>query len=532
MSGVKSVRMLGIATAVLVLLPWAAAAAESKQSGSTADHSKFEALQAEFATGPDVTKACLTCHTEAAKQLHKTTHWTWGFKNPVTGQELGKKNVINNFCVATATNWPRCTSCHIGYGWKDDQFDHSQEAAVDCLVCHDTTGTYKKYPAGSGHPAYQDKRFPPNNPKGKLFKKVDLGKVARNVGKTSRNTCGACHFYGGGGDGVKNGDLDSSMAAPKKSLDVHMDVDGLNFSCSTCHAVGGHDVAGSRYAPKAVDRDGIDVPGRGDGSRASCESCHGLAPHENQAKLNQHTDRLACQSCHIPEFARGGRKTKTWWDWSTAGKKNEQGKGLVQKDQDGYDTYHFMKGDFEWEADVVPEYRWFDGKIKYTLLNDQIDPATIVPINSFSGDARDPDSRIWPFKVMRGRQPYDAKQNFFAVPHLFGKDENAFWKNFDWGNALKTGLQARGVQFSGAYDFVETEYYWPITHMVAPKEDTLSCEACHSRDGRLNDLDGFYLPGRGDFSWISEIGWVVVLLTLLGVVGHALVRVLFWIRER
>lgn len=33
---------------------------------TTADHTKFKELQREFASGPDVTKACLSCHTEAA----------------------------------------------------------------------------------------------------------------------------------------------------------------------------------------------------------------------------------------------------------------------------------------------------------------------------------------------------------------------------------------------------------------------------------------------------------------------------------
>ncbi|MES9843447.1 MAG: tetrathionate reductase family octaheme c-type cytochrome [Candidatus Sedimenticola sp. PURPLELP] len=526
----KNKGVLGTALAVLVLIPGLSLNAATKDS--TADHTKFEALQADFKTGPEVTKACLTCHTEASSQLHKTNHWTWAYRNEVTGQELGKKNVVNNFCVATATNWPRCTSCHIGYGWKDNTFDLTQETAVDCLVCHDTTGTYKKYPAGSGHPAYEDKMFPPKAKKGKLFKKVDLTKVAQNIGKTSRNTCGACHFYGGGGNGVKHGDLDSSMAKPDKALDVHMDASGLNFSCSTCHSSGSHQVSGSRYEPTAVDREGIDIPGRTDGSRATCESCHGMSPHEENDKLNQHTDRVACPTCHIPEFARGGRKTKTWWDWSTAGLKNDQGKGIVKKDADGYDLYNFKKGDFKWESNVTPEYYWFDGKIKYTLLNDKIDPSGVVPINSFTGNASDSDSRIWPFKVMRGRQPYDTKQSLLGIPHLFGKDQAAFWKSFDWGKALKSGLQARGVEFSGSYDFVETEYFWPISHMVAPKEDAMACEGCHAREGRLENLNGFYLPGRGDFPMISTIGWGVVLLTLLGVMGHALLRVIFWIRER
>ena len=43
----------------------------------TADHTKHEALKQPFASGPEVTKACLSCHSEAAAQFHKTIHWTW-----------------------------------------------------------------------------------------------------------------------------------------------------------------------------------------------------------------------------------------------------------------------------------------------------------------------------------------------------------------------------------------------------------------------------------------------------------------------
>jgi len=65
-------------------------------SVSTADHSKFKVLDQDFATGPEVTRACLTCHTEAALQVHKTYHWTW---ESSAGEQkgVGKKNVLNNF---------------------------------------------------------------------------------------------------------------------------------------------------------------------------------------------------------------------------------------------------------------------------------------------------------------------------------------------------------------------------------------------------------------------------------------------------
>ncbi|MEA3286957.1 MAG: cytochrome C, partial [Candidatus Marinimicrobia bacterium] len=65
---------------------------------TTADHTKFEILQQEFASGPEVTKACLSCHTEASMQIHKTKHWTWDVTSH-QDQNLGKRHVINNFCV-------------------------------------------------------------------------------------------------------------------------------------------------------------------------------------------------------------------------------------------------------------------------------------------------------------------------------------------------------------------------------------------------------------------------------------------------
>ena len=257
--------------------PAAGPAKEVKQGTSTADHSKFRELQRSFANGPEVTKACLSCHTEAAKQVHRTKHWTWDFLNTQTGQRLGKKNVINNFCTAVPSNYTFCTACHVGYNWKDEKYDFTSEANVDCLVCHDTTGGYRKLPGLSGHPAYKDMEYPPKS--GKIVKAVDLKKVAQNVGKTSRETCGACHFYGGGGDGVKHGDMDSSLKNPGKYLDVHMSPAGYDFTCGTCHVTSSHDVPGSRYMPTAVTKAAQMRGQREKTNPATCEACHGTKPH-------------------------------------------------------------------------------------------------------------------------------------------------------------------------------------------------------------------------------------------------------------
>ncbi len=494
----------------------------ASESGSTADHTQFEVLQQSFQTAPEVTKACLTCHTEAAKQLHLTKHWLWQFEHPETGEILGKKHIINSFCGSIVTNYARCTSCHIGYGWENQNFDFSVEENVDCLVCHDTTGDYKKFPTGAGHPTYQDKVWSQ-----KIWKAPDLTKIAQQVGQTRRHNCGICHFYGGGGDGVKHGDLDSSMNNPTKAIDVHMDVDGLNFSCATCHVGENHDIKGSRYTTISKDMLGIDVPGRGDNSRATCESCHGMTPHSRTInnKINDHTDKVACQTCHIPTFARGEVPTKIWWDWSVAGQMSEDGQFIKRKNAQGEVTYVTQKGEFEWAKNVVPEYAWYAGEIRYTQLEEKIDPNQPVAINTFSGDYNHPNARIWPFKVMRGKQPYDSGNNTLVITHLFGQDKAAYWQSFDWNLAIEVAMKAVGADYSGEYGFVETQMYWPLSHNIAPKEEALGCADCHSHNGRLHNLIDFYLPARDKSVWLDFVGWFVVFGTLIGVLLHGLGRI-------
>jgi hypothetical protein len=140
---------------------WAGQEAKPLKLNTTADHSKFTELQRAFKTGPELTRACLSCHTEAAGQIHRTKHWKWEYLNPATGQTLGKKTIVNNFCISIASNQASCTSCHVGYGWKDAKFDFSSQENVDCIVCHDTTGNYRKPPGLAGNVVTEDPEFPP-----------------------------------------------------------------------------------------------------------------------------------------------------------------------------------------------------------------------------------------------------------------------------------------------------------------------------------------------------------------------------------
>ncbi len=489
---------------------------------STADHSKFKELQQDFASGPELTKACLQCHSNAAQQVMKTTHWTWEFENKATKQKLGKKNVLNNFCLSIESNQAYCTTCHVGYGWKEKEYDFTKQENVDCVVCHDTTGLYRKQPGMGGEVVARAMEFPPGS--GKMIKPVDLRKVAQKVGKTSRDTCGACHFFGGGGDGVKHGDMDSSLAAPEAKLDVHMDALGLDFKCATCHMTKDHDVPGSRYAPIGKDDKGRLVRGStGKRNPSTCQSCHGNDPHK-VARLNSHATKIACQTCHIPAFARGGVATKMSWDWSTAGRRDAEGKQVTVKDEKGHNIYESRKGDFILGENVVPEYRWFNGTVHYTLLEDKIDPSKVVNVNWIEGGPADGKSLIWPVKVMRGKQPYDVVNLTLVKPETAPPNTTGYWKNLDWEKAIEVGMHSAGQPFSGKFDFVSTEMTWPITHMVAPKAAGLGCADCHSKASRLTGIPGVYMPGYSAKSWLDMLGWSVAGLTLLGVTGHGFLR--------
>jgi len=500
----------------------------------TADHAKFAILKGPFASGPEVTAACLSCHTEAGNQVMHSVHWTWDYENPATGQRLGKAHELNAFCGNVASNEVRCTSCHVGYGWDDVRQPMPDDPTrVDCLVCHDTSGQYAKQDNLAGNPPLDPVKEGSKTITGAMATAVDLVKAAMSVGQPTRENCGNCHFYGGGGDNVKHGDLSSVLFDPPRSVDVHMSKDGANFTCEACHVSDKHVLAGSRYNTDVAEAHAEMMKPGADRTTANCTSCHTDEPHKGPnpliaMKLNDHTDRVACQSCHVPEFARGGVATKTYWDWSTAGK-TKDGKayaeeGFTQSDGKELHTYLTIKGNFEWGENVVPYYAWSNGVMSYTLPEETIDPTQIVEINKIGGEAGAPDARIFPFKQMVGRQAYDQDRNVLLFNHVYGPgDGTALWSYYDWEKSLKAGMDYVGLEYSGNFGFVDTHMYWPITHMVAPKEDALRCESCHAQDGRMANIAGIYVPGAG-IGIGGKLGLVVFLMAAMGVAGHGVLR--------
>ncbi len=475
----------------------------AKKSLQPADHTKFPVLQKKFNSPREVTGACLSCHTERGKEVMHSNHWNWEREEYVAGRGivyLGKKNAINNFCIGVEGNEQSCAKCHIGFGMTDKTFSYTDEKNIDCLVCHDNTETYAKAPEKGGAPD-------PN---------LDLNNIAQHVGEPKRSNCGVCHFFGGGGNNVKHGDLEQSMFEPVKDVDIHMAVDGMNLSCIACHKTENHMISGKMYSLSSMNR-----------NRATCEECHLDNPHTDEI-LNKHTFKVACQTCHIPEYAKVNA-TKTDWDWSTAGKLKD-GQPFEIDDKDGNHTYLSIKGSFKWGKNLKPDYIWFNGTASHYLLGDVVNDTTKpLVLNELHGSYNDRDSKIIPVKIHRARQPFDPVNKMIIQPKLFSDKtgEGALWKDFDWMRAAEVGMKDVNLPFSGRIAFINTEMYWPVNHMVSSKDKSVQCNECHARENsRLAGLKDFYMPARDYSPFIETAGSSIIIISLLGVFIHGTVRVI------
>lgn len=474
----------------------------ARKPNPSADHRLFPALQKTFEAPQDVTAACLSCHNQRHLEVMRSSHWSWERAEYMEGRGVryvGKRNILNNFCIGVAGSEASCQKCHAGYDSGDATFDPARPENVDCLACHDQTGTYAKASGKGGDP----------DPG------VDLAAVAQRVGRPSRTNCGTCHFFGGGGNNVKHGDLEKALFDATRDVDVHMASDGADLACVDCHTAEHHQMKGKLYSISSMNRD-----------RVLCEDCHGATPHA-ESILNEHTVKVACQTCHIPTYAKAN-STKTRWDWSTAGRLRE-GRPYAEKDDLGNDTYLSIKGSFEWGRNLKPDYAWFDGTASHYLLGDVVDE-TPVAINRLHGRYEDPDAKIVPVKVHRARQPFDEENRILVQPKLAGTHDGdgALWRDFDWPAAAAAGMTLVDLPFSGRLGFVETEMAWPVNHMVAPKEQAVACGECHTRDGsRLAGLTGFYLPGRDRNPWVDGAGRLAIGFSVAGVFLHGAARIAF-----
>jgi hypothetical protein len=194
-----------------------------------------------------------------------------------------------------------------------------------------------------------------------------------------------------------------------------------------------------------------------------------------------------------------------------------------------------IKGSFKWGKQLRPDYIWFNGTASHYLLGDTLDPLKVLEINTLYGSYDDPDSKIYPVKIHRAKQIYDVVNKYLIQPKLVEvkAGDGGFWKEFNWERADEEGMKQVRLPYSGKYGFVETEMYWPINHMVSPKEQSVQCAECHTREnGRLARVGGFYMPGRDYSTIVDRLGVGVLILTLIGVILHGTARVVVYRKRK
>lgn len=471
----------------------------------------------------NITKTCTQCHARMdivhGYYINKDAWEKESEKRPVCtdchiSHKSGKGRFaesaeINNFCIPTKSNTWKCSGCHTGYGKKDINIDFSDYSHSDCKICNDTLEGSKKQPVGPGFPIVK---------KTTLEYKTDIptkySYIRKNRGKAQVENCGNCHFYGGGGNNVKHGDLSGDLYHADKNMDVHMDRQGADMGCVDCHEGTRHDISGKLNTVSSNNQ-----------NRLTCIQCHGEQVHENRT-INRHINKVACQTCHIPTYAKGVPTNMTW-DWSTAGRLDAHGKRIKEYDRLGNITYHTSKGTYTWASNVKPEYVWFNGTAERYVLGDVIDDTSkVLKLNTLLGSYDDSLSKIFPVKIHRRNQLFDTQNKTLITPLFYGHSDTAFQHGLNWQLSAKAGMKAAGLPYSGDYSFINTETYLPLNHMVSPASKSLKCHNCHSKNSVLAGLDGFYIPGRDNSKLLDIFSVLLILGAIGGIIIHSAIRIL------
>jgi len=385
-------------------------------------------------------RTCETCHTGKAKEFLGTVHWKHASKvdhvdNINPSEEYGMKNRIYTMCNGNdivnnlkevpqnalgKTKFTGCNTCHPGDHVSDvGSTGPAAEQAIDCLICHSSKYDFSK------RVATKDKN-------GNVVMMQDRSTVAAaNIGRPAIKNCMVCHETAGGGAMVKRG---FSMS---KDAEVHVT---KGIICIDCHQVKNHKFPTGRD-PNNWAHDGVYMTCTG--------ACHMSKPHKD-ADYNKHTDKIACQTCHIPKT--GGAFSKDFTKW--------------EKQSNGFFEPSTLKREVN---ETLPVYAWYNLTVSNT-------PRFIGP----KGSRNDGKSKIYPFKIFQGKAYFNQKDGTLLSMDFAPPMAN--------GDAL-AGV-ASAAKILGVKNYVPVPgwqtIYFGSNHQVAPKNKALTCSSCHAVNGILN----------------------------------------------
>ena len=431
-------------------------------------------------TGPET---CINCHESEAQEVHGSVHYQQTGMTPnvtnITGTAGKAEGAFNTYCGSIKTSpYFTCAGCHVGNGLPPEpEMTAEQLNNIDCMMCHQDE--YLRI----GAPPYEDAtavgadgeettiqipvaetfRFIPDE----ANMSISLLEAARTVHPTTRASCLRCHASASGSDGGKRGDISFVNVDPPITSDIHMSSHGEDLTCSNCHNAKNHLFKGR----------GLDLRPNDVNDRFTCAECHTDEPHEDYSataakSLDRHATKVACQTCHIPKFAKD-ISTEVGRDWTHT---------------------HFSEvacgGRGGWlpeeirESNVTPTYRWFDGTSEVYILgqipDENADGEKIFGIAH--GDANSADAKIYPMKEHRSiAAQHDATG--LMIPH----STYTFFTQNSFDLAVRDGMEQEGME--GSYSLVDVHTYQTINHGVESEDNALGCGECHGADSRM-DLKG------------------------------------------
>ncbi len=403
-------------------------------------------------------KTCNECHLEQAQDMHSALHYQWSGPAPdATNVETGGKlGAINDFCGYPDINWlgiltnldgqptdGGCATCHTGMGARPTS-EQTQEQLenIDCLTCH--SETYRRKVVSEGG-AFKLAPAPERMA-------VPLEEAITDITTPTKAACLSCHLSSGGGPNNKRGDLETALADPPVTLDVHMASQangGAGLLCQDCHITQDHRIAGRGSDMRATD---LDVP-------VNCTNCHDPTPHDDE-NLDKHTTRVDCTVCHVPAFART-TSTDMFRDFRSV---------------EVFESRRLYEPTIERGSNVIPEVAWFNGTSQFYNFGDPITYADSgrVSMSEPNGDINDREAKLYPFKLHEALQAHDPVSNRI-LPMKMG----ILFQDGNVDLAIRKGVEDVGWDLPQGYDFVPTERWLSINHTVAPEEQALQCEACH-----------------------------------------------------
>ncbi|HEX8960306.1 MAG TPA: chitobiase/beta-hexosaminidase C-terminal domain-containing protein [Geobacteraceae bacterium] len=423
---------------------------------------------------------CLSCHRQQASDMYQSVHYQWkgSAAKMTTGptsqgkmDALDGSSALNAYCVNILGDWNACGACHTGTGAKPVATQtptDAQLSSIDCLMCHKDPSVATPYArtrnATTG-------LFEPNAG-------IDMNLVLRTAKKPVRGNCLGCHAKAGGGDAVKRGDIALASGTTADTLfDIHMATDGGNLACQQCHAFTAHKVSG-----RGTDLRPLDSTVALNCSNASCHPTkNSLTSGHTTVDTDHHTGRVACQTCHLPKYAKNANDTtateatetdRTWEiaEWNATLNRYEPAPTKAN--------------------DLTPKYAFWDGTSWGNNLGDAavLDSATNAykvsrPNGAINGAA---GTKLYPFKYKTSHQALDT-----TTGKLIGLNTATFFATGNYTQAVLDGLANMG-RSGDAWQTVTTDEYQVLNHQIPPATgNVLACADCHKNTARIN------LPAMG-----------------------------------